>query len=559
VGVAIASITYYNNYLPWLATSAWQVHHPSIAIAAGILAIGLWYRDRLFSQVWTIWAINWTLQLGLAELIHILGGNALTLAIVNIALAFPLLAYINSPLVKNSPPRRGARQGGVSEGWSKASNISMLPWCYAILGLGLRLPYFNTYTGTLTIAAGIVSLVVGSQLVSITYFGFIAIVFGGYELVTYQLLNAPAGGGIADALTIYGLATAVLALGYRLSIAWWERRGKSTWLNLPLDRAKTIAHIHWLGASGWKIAAALIPFSSEPKLTPIHLATSVLLGIYAIVQGRDRTQKGDWWVYVGIVEILGTGIYARSIFRTLGFFDEFIILVACCVGIAILLSPWQSWGWQDRPWRRVAVILPLLRVVFVTEQISLLNLLILASFYAGVAKRQNQFGWVYVSLIFLDWGAFRALSLYNLQDPLWFVAIAGISLILSVQFDPYFQQRDRRQNRHLARSIASGGIAITALLIHQHQPLVPAGISLLLTLAGIALSIRAFLYVGTITLMLTASYQLIILFTEYSFTKWIVGLIAGVLIIAIAGNFERRREQIYTTVHHWLDRLEEWE
>ncbi len=576
VGVALATVTYYcNNYVPWLNDSAWQWHHPSIAIASGILAFGLWYRDRLFSQAWTIWAINWTLQLGLAELIHILGGNELTLAIVDIAIAFPLLAYINSPLANNSPPWRDARQGGVGEGWHSTNNISMLPWCHALLGMSLRLPYFNTYTGMLTIAAGIVSLIVGRKLVdSITYLGFIAIVLGCYELVTYQLWHAPAGGNIADALTIYGLVTAVLALGYRLSIAWWERQGKSTWLDLPLDRAKTIAHIHWLGASGWKIAAAhihwlgasgwkiaaaLIPLAPLPQLTPIHLATSILLGIYAIVQGRDRTQKSEWWVYVGIVEILGTGIYARSIFQSLGFLDEFIILAACILGIAILLSPWQSWGWKDRPWRRIAVILPLLRVVFVAEQISLLNLLIIASFYAGVAKRQKQFGWVYASLFFLDWAAFRVLNLYHLQDPLWFVAIAGISLLLSVQFDPRFQQREQRQNRHLARLVGSGSIAITALLIHQHQPLVPAAIGLLLTLAGIALSIRAFLYMGTITLMLTVSYQLIILITEYSFTKWIVGLLAGVIIIAIAGNFERRREQIYTTVHHWLDRLQDWE
>ncbi len=553
--VSIQTITYCANYLPWWNVLAWQWHDPRMAISAAILAIGLWYRDKSFTQSWTLWAINWTLQVGLAELIHQLGGNTLTLAIVNIALAFPLLFITSSR-------RHILHPGGVPDrvGWVPDRMLQLLPWFYAILGTILRLAYFNSYTGLLTIAAGIVSLLVGRQLVdSITYLGFIAITLGCYELVTYQISQAATGGSIADALTIYGLVTAVLALGYRLSIVWWERRGNPTWLNLPLDRAKTIAHIHWIVASGWKIAAALIPISPLPQLTPIHLATSVLLGIYAIVQGRERNQKGDWWVYVGIVEILGTGIYARSIFRSLGFLDEFIILAACIVGITILLSPWQSWGWQDRPWRRVAVILPLLRVVCVAEQISLLNLLVIASFYAAVARRQQQFAWVYVSLMFVDWAAFRILSLYHLQDPLWFAAISGISLLLSVQFDPYFQRSEQRQNRHFIRLIGSGSIAITALIFHQHQPLIPAGISLLLTLGGIALSIRAFLYMGTITLMLTASYQLIILITEYSFTKWIVGSIAGVTIIVIAANLERRREQIYTTVHNWLDRLQEWQ
>ena len=568
--VSIQTITYCANYLPWWNVLAWQWHDPSMAISSAILAIGLWYRDKSCSRSWTLWAINWTLQLSIAELIYILGGNTLTLAIVDIALAFPLLFLT---FTSNSPPGSGsrpsgsptrkadARQGGVGQSWMSNRNISMLPWFYAILGTILRLPYFNSYTGALSIGLGIISLLVGKQLVSsgITYLGFATITLGCYELVTYQILQAPTGGNIADALTIYGLVTAMLALGYRLSIAWWERRGNTTWLNLPLARSKTVAHIHWIGASGWKIAAASIPLSPAPQLSIIHLITSVLLGVYAIVQGRERDRQGDWWVYVGIVEILATGIYARSIFSSLGSLDELLILAACIFGIAILLAPWSSWGWQNRPWQRVAVILPLLRVVFVAEQISLLNLLVIASFYAGVAKRQKQFAWIYVSLMFVDWAAFRILSYYHLQDPLWFAAIAGISLLLSVQFDPYFRHTEQRQRRHLARLIGSGAIAITALAIHQNLPLIPAGIGLLLTLIGIALRIRAFLYMGTITLMLTASYQLIILITEYSFTKWIVGTIAGVLIIAIAGNLERRREQIYTTFHNWLDRLQEWQ
>jgi hypothetical protein len=566
VGVAIGTMTYCANYLPWWNVLSWQWQHPSIAISAAILAIGLWYRDKSLAQTWTLWAINWTLQLGIAELVHLLGGTSLTLAIVNIAIAFPLF-FIITPLLGGVPDRAGWVPVPARAWWVPA--IRLLPWFYTLLGMVLRLPYFNSYTGALAIGTGIISLLVGWRSIStgIAYFGFLTIVFGCYELVTYQILQASTGGNIADALTIYGLVTAILALGYRLSIWWWERRGNTTWLNLPLDRSKTVAHIHWIGASGWKLAAALIPLSPAPQLSLIHLSTSILLGLYAICQAREaakqpsgeRNQQGDWWVYVGIVEILGTGIYARSIFSSLGILDEFIVLAACIVCIGILLAPWSSWGWQDRPWQRVAIVLPLLRVVFVTEQISLLNLLIIASFYAGVAKRQHQFGWIYVSLLFVDWAAFRVLSLYHWQDPLWFATIAGISLLLSVQFDPYFQRTERRQSRHLARSIGSGAIAITALVIHQDLPLIPAGISLLLTLSGIALSIRAFLYVGTITLMLTANYQLIILITEYSFTKWIVGLIAGVLIIAIAGNFERRRDQISATIHNWLDRLQEWQ
>jgi hypothetical protein len=562
VGIAIGTLNYVGNYLPW----AWsnepqtQLHYPNLAIASVILTIAIWYRQRSLAKPIAVWTINWTLQLGIAEVIHLLGGSTLILAIVNIAIAFTLLFLPTTPNpesspASNSPPRRGARMGGVGQ-------ISMLPWFYALLAIILRITYFTPYTGAISIAAGILSILVGIRLTFSlpAYIGLTAITLGCYELLTFQILKTPpAGGNIADAFTIYGLITAVLALGYRLSIWWWEKRGNTKWLSLSIDRATAVAHIHWLAASGWKIAAALVPQLPLPKFTSLHLGISILLGLYAVIQGRKRDNGGDWWVYVGLVEILGTGMYARSIFTSLGSFDEFIIVIACIVALAMLVAPWTSWGWQDRPWQRVAVVLPILRVLFVPAHISLLNLLVIAGFYFGVAKRQNQFGWIYISLIFANWAAFRGLDYYQLRDPLWFAAIVGISLLLSVQFDPFFRSTNQRENRHIARLIGSGSIAITALITHQNLPLIPAGISLLLTFLGIALSIRAFLYMGTITLMLTVSYQLIILATEYPFTKWIVGLAAGVLIIAIAGNFERRREQIYTTVRNWLDRLQEWQ
>lgn len=568
IGIVIGTVNYVGNYFPWAWSNELQLHYADLAIASVIMAIGIWYRQRsLAPNPVAIWTINWTLQLGIAEVIHRLGGDTLVLAIVNIAIAFALLFLptLNpeTPSAAKSPPGRGAGQGEV--GRSGISTISLLPWAYALLAIILRLPYFTPYTGAISIAAGILSILVGIRLTTtiFSYLGLAAITLGCYELLTFQILKTlPAGGNIADAFTIYGLVTAILALGYRLSIWWWEKRGNRQWLSLPIAQATSVAYIHWLGASGWNIVAALVPQLPIPQFTFLHLGISIFLGLYAIVQGRKRDRGSEWWVYVGLVEILGAGIYARSIFTNLGIFDEFLVIATCLLALGILAAPWTSWGWQDRPWQRVAVvlpILPILRVLFVPEQISILNLLVIAGFYFCVAKRQNQFGWVYVSLIFANWAAFRGLNYYQLSDPLWFATIIGTSLLMSVQFDPWFRSSNQRENRHLARLVGSGSIAITALVTDQNLPLIPAGISLLLTLLGIALSIRAFLYMGTITLMLTVSYQLVVLATEYPFTKWIVGLAAGVLFIAIAGNFERRREQIYTTVKSWLDKLQEWE
>jgi hypothetical protein len=59
--------------------------------------------------------------------------------------------------------------------------------------------------------------------------------------------------------------------------------------------------------------------------------------------------------------------------------------------------------------------------------------------------------------------------------------------------------------------------------------------------SGLGLRIRAFLFTGTITLIVTVLHQLIILLFTYSFLKWVVGLLTGISSIAIAAGFENRK------------------
>jgi hypothetical protein len=384
--------------------------------------------------------------------------------------------------------------------------------------------------------------------------GMLLVTLGCYELVTYQISQAPPGGNIADALTVYGLITAVLALSYRLGVWWQSRRSRDLWWNFPLTDLKNVAHIHWAVASTWKVAAATMPPVPIPKLTLLHLFISAILGGYALIQARDR-DGGDWWIYLGLAELLGVGVYARSIFQGLGIVDEGLILIACLVGLLLLLAPWRQWGWHDRPWRLVALVLPLSRVVFEFDRISLLNLVVLAVFYAGVSRRQRQFGWAYLSLVFINWAGMRLLFQYHLTSPLWYATLLGLSILAAIQWDPYWQTS--RQNRHYGRLLGSGTIAVTALV--WHQPWLPIGIGLAISIVGLVFRVRAWFYVGTIAFLLTNAYQLLVLITEYPITKWGIGLLAGMLIITLAANFERRKEQIERALQHWLDRLQEWQ
>jgi hypothetical protein len=562
LGLAIASLNYLYNDLNWLVGTidiflnlqwlgslqsasavrsiSWlnSIHFPTL-LSAGILMAAIrfrqqWQHSTIPDWVW-FWSSIWTSEIALSALVHLLGGDTLILATVNIMLAFPLWL-------------RTHRQ--------PEPELRLAPFLLAGWGLLLRLPFFTTYTGLLTIAVGVVGVLVSRRLSnSIGYGGLLLVTLGCYELVTHYILQAPPGGSIADALTVYGLVTAILALSYRLSVWWKSRQGVDRWWNFPLTGLKNVAHIHWAIASTWKIAAATIPtVPVAPQLTLVHLFISVLLGGYALIQARDR-DGGDWWIYLGLAELLGVGIYARSIFQNLGIVDEGLILISCLIGLLLLLAPWRQWGWQDRPWRLVALVLPLSRVVFESNRISLLNLAVLAVFYAGVARRQRQFGWAYLSLVFLNWAAMRVLFEYHLTSPLWYATSIGLSILAAVQWDPYWQTS--KQNRHDGRIFGSCPIAVTALL--WHQPWLPIGIGLAIAICGLVLRVRAWLYIGTITFLLTNAYQLLILITEYPITKWAIGLLAGVLIITLAANFERRKEQIERALQHWLDRFQEWE
>jgi hypothetical protein len=105
--------------------------------------------------------------------------------------------------------------------------------------------------------------------------------------------------------------------------------------------------------------------------------------------------------------------------------------------------------------------------------------------------------------------------------------------------------------------VGSGLIAGTALV--WCQPWLPIGIGIAIGIVGLMLRVRAWLYVGTITFLLTNVYQLLVLVLEYPVTKWAIGLLAGVLFIALAANFEKRKEQMERVFRHWINLLDQWE
>jgi len=206
------------------------------------------------------------------------------------------------------------------------------------------------------------------------------------------------------------------------------------------------------------------------------------------------------------------------------------------------------------PWQHAALIIPALMTLVTVEDISYLSLIVTALFYLRIAYAQKNIRWSYISLGFINWLTIKFLWQYNPQF-IWVAAIISLSILYVAQFDSYFQAH--RLQRHYLRLLGSSILCTFALF--EQPGIIPGVISFSLIFLGLGLQIRAFLFTGTITLILTAIYQLIILVLTYSFLKWVVGLLAGICSIAIAAGFEKQRDQALKQLKNYSNKLQKWQ
>lgn len=498
-----------------------------------------------------LFSLVWLGELLTAGIILPLGGNNLTLAIANIILGLLALGLIGWLAIKFPV-------------WDEL-NLLSISLIYGGLGIIWRIPYFNAYTGLLTL--GVAMILINTKQnnkntgLVINYLAFAGITLGIYEIVIYQMQQS-SGESIADGITILALVAAAIAFIYRLGAWLYRQRHQTTLLNLSLPRVILIAHFHWAVSSILKIIAASIAIeSATSRLTPLSIATSFCLGAYALIQGKDKdsedtpSNNNDWWVYVGLVEIAATLVYSRLIITQLSLFDPWRVIFTCAVALAIYQIPWRNLGWRATPWQRTALITPALMALVTAEDISYLSLIVTAIFYLRIAYYQKNIRWSYISLGFINWGVIRIVWQYNTEF-IWLAGIISLSILYIAQFDPYL--KSHRQQRHYLR-LAGSSIICIAALFYQDLGIIPSVISFSLIFLGLGLKIRAFLFTGTITLIVTAIYQLIILVLTYSFLKWILGLLAGICSIVIAASFEKQRDLLNYHVQNYGGKLKNWQ
>ena len=503
-------------------------------IVCGAISYRFWQQPNQLA----VYGVSWAVEISLVELVLLMGGSALSLAAANIMLA--LCFFLGQPRLKPS--------------LLELSSIKILPLVFAAIALVCRLNSFTAYTGFLVLGAAVTGLGVGDRLrhKQISYISLVGVSLSVYEVALYQLLHTFRS-SLGDRLTILAVVATVIALTYRLAGVWrWQ--GRDRLFNLSRRDIHTAAHLHWAVGSILFLIAALI---DENALHPVNIVLGLILGVYALFQGRNKLSSeplADWWVYSGLAEIAATVVYARLVWTPLSILDPWRVMLVCGVALIIEQIPWRRFGWRSTPWHRAALTFPVLTALVTPQTFSLL---VAAAFYAYISVRQRNIRWSYLSVLFIDW----AIALWLLErttDLFWYAIVAGVSILYIAQVEPPLQLPNQRTLRHCLRLCGCGIICLVALF-EQDTGLTPALIGLVSVLIGIGLQVRAFLFIGTLTFILTAFYQLIVLMMTYSLLKWIIGLMAGILLISLAANFEQRRELVSSAFQNWLTRLNQWE
>jgi hypothetical protein len=371
-----------------------------------------------------------------------------------------------------------------------------------------------------------------------------------YELLIYQLMQAE-GGNAGDGIILLAALAAAIAVCDRLLSRWLV-----PYLRLDLRQIHAIAQLHWIGSSGLMLLALFSPLSQTGEL--LWIGITAILAIYALLEGR----ASEPWTYAGIV----TGLLAIAYLLDRQLPDATLLTwgaaIASVVAYGMYVSPWQRWGWPLVPWQRSASFLPGAIALATAGGVNLQSLLIVAAFYAWLAKTRSQARLSYLSILLADWAILRFLSDRALEEPLWYAAVLGGSLLYVAQVDPALRSPTEREKRHWLRSLAVGLICLTA--IYQSETslaiaLSTLGFSIGLILTGLALQVRAFLYVGTASFMIQVLRQVWLLIDNYSLLLWALLILLGLALIWIAATFEARRSQVSALLQYWVSELDEWQ
>ncbi|MBD2295475.1 DUF2157 domain-containing protein [Anabaena sphaerica FACHB-251] len=510
------------------------------------------YRSWLQPTNWAFYTIGWCLELLVAEVLGFGEHSVIRIGIANIVLGLTTQLF--------------------GEWWRRKyqtipQSFHILPLIYGAFSVLLRLSTFTDWTGLYTLGIALIFIGVGrrrEEFKPLLYFGIIGISISAYELLFYQMSQAT-GGALGDALIAMSALGTSIMYAYRILSPWLIN-----YFRLTPGELKNIAHLHWFWSSSLFLAAVTVPIQINLYA---GIGTGLFLTRYGIWQGRRNNLntpvqtvgnigRDEIWVYLGLLTAGITGIYLQ--YLPIGsFFTQQLMpwngSLACLFAYFLYIIPWENLGWSKTPWQRTAYILPLIIIGITQEQIYPITLIIAAGYYIFLSTTARQIRFTYISAVLINWALFNWFHQLNLKDSLYYITPLGLSILYIAQIDTQLKLQEFKEIRHFVRIIGSSLICGWTILFYQNLPYIPGIFSLIVIFAGLALKIRAFLYIGTATFFITSIYQLVIFSLSYSFLKWIIGLLVGILLIYIAANFETRRTQINSLLHSISDQFQQWE
>lgn len=563
-GLALAAISTHASSLYFWGFMDSSV---SILIATILIALTLTYRMWFSPAAWTFYALGWAVELIAAETLIFFGRSLLSLAIANLILG--LVAALSGEwwIRRTGRPLR--------------TSWKVIPLIYGLLGQALRWGTVTSWSGLTTLTLVVIALTIGRrsrELKPLVYLALIGISVSAYEFLYYQISGLPDGAQF--------IAIATLGAGIVYNYRWLEP-WLTDYLNLTKKEVDFFAYTHW-GLSSFIWLSAIILFSqsmatagSLGSIDLIGVGTGVFLTNYALLQGRfpefkegeadprDRpevVQTAETWVYISMAEATAVGFYVFG-YLPVNLQELFIGwggAIACIAAYFLDVLPWDRWGWPLKPWRLMARLLPALAIIttglgFFGEinQVWSVSAIIVAAFYIFLSYLHRQIRLTYWSAILINWVILRGLLEALVSEPIAYMIPIAAGILYFGQVEPTLQPGDRKELRHWIRILAIGSISFTSLLTNHW--LISGVVSLLIGVAGLTLRIRAFLYVATVTFLLNAIYQLIILNALYPFLRWVIGLFVGIGCIWIAATVETRREQLVTILQNWRVELESWD
>lgn len=531
-----------------------------------LVTLGLGYRlwqETGSSPFWVEWGIAWGIEILTSGAIAVTKGSAIELAIANIVLGFATQLLGDLWMQRNG-------QKNYPRSWD------LIPLIYGVMGSLLRIGSFSGLTGLFSLSTSLIGIGIGRRaspsnplFKTLTYLSMVVATFSAYELLFYQLVANAKGGNLGDGLVILALLGCAIAYAYKLFARWLV-----PYLKLSVWEIGISAHLHWVAST--ILLWSGIAFNPSISGGTLGGGIAIALAAYAIAQAKDLANstadhQEELWVYAGITVALGAIAYAiffafPNPWTIENLIQPYAAAIACIVAMILYFPPWEEWGWAERPWHNSAFALPLIFTFITSKTIAIPCLLVVGFFYIIYAKIREQIRITYITVLLWDWVILQNASphLYEFSSFQFLINVCmiGFSGLYFAQVEPNLRSPHAKTLRHGMRLLLGGAIGLVTFLYSFSNPTIALstwGLSFAFIIIGLALRVRAYLFIGTLTFILLVITQAVILVTQYSFLMWALGIVAGIGFILIAANFEVRRDRILALFRNVAIELEAWE